>query len=138
MPNGIDLIILDHREVDELFEQFDETGDGSLIGIVIDKLIAHDDAETAALYPLLGAVLDDEDMIMRASHAHSAVKKQIDTMKSLEGPPLTDAFAVLRDLVQQHVADEEDVMLPALAESATAAQLDGLGARILQTTQRVG
>ena len=138
MTNGIDLILLDHREVDELFARFDETGDGTLIGIVIDKLTAHDDAENAALYPLLGAVLGDEDMIMRASRAHSEVKKQIDTMKSLEGPPLTDAFDVLRSLVQEHVADEESVMLPALAENATPAQLDKLGARILQAKQRVG
>lgn len=138
MTNGIDLIILDHREVDELFARFDESGDGTLIGMVIDKLTAHDDAEHAALYPLLGAVLGDEDMITRAARAHSQVKKQIDTMKSLEGPPLTDAFNVLRVLVQTHVADEEDVMLPALAEKANAAQLDGLGARILQAKQRVG
>lgn len=138
MTNGIDLIILDHREVDELFARFDETGDGTLIGIVIDKLTAHDDAENAALYPLLGAVLGDDDMITRASQAHSAVKKQIDTLKSLEGPPLVDAFNVLRSLVQQHVADEEDVMLPALAESASVAQLEGLGARMLQAKQRVG
>ena len=138
MTNGIDLILLDHREVDELFARFDETGDGSVIGVVIDKLTAHDDAEHAALYPLLGAVLGDEDMISRAARAHSEVKKQIDTIKSLEGPPLTDAFSVLRTLVQTHVADEEGVMLPALAANATAAQLDGLGARILQTKQRVG
>jgi hypothetical protein len=138
MTNGIDLILLDHREVDELFARFDETGDGTVIGIVIDKLTAHDDAEHAALYPLLGAVLGDEEMITRAARAHSEVNKQIDTMKSLEGPPLTDAFNVLRTLVQEHVADEEDVMLPALAEQATTAQLDGLGARILQAKQRVG
>ena len=55
-----------------------------------------------------------------------------------EGQPLTDAFNVLRTLVETHVADEEEVMLPALAEKATAAQLDGLAARILQVKQRVG
>lgn len=138
MTNGIDLILRDHREVDELFVRFDETGDGTLIGIVIDKLTAHDDAENAALYPLLGAVLADEDMIRRAAQAHSEVKKQIDTLKFLEGPPLIDAFNVLRSLVQEHVADEETVMLTALSKNASAAQLDGLGARILQVKQRVG
>lgn len=138
MTNGIDLILLDHREVDELFTRFDETGDGTLIGVVIDKLTAHDDAEHAALYPLLGAVLGDEEMITRAARAHSAVKTQIDSIKCLEGPPLTAAFSALRALVQTHVADEEDVMLPALAEQATTTQLDELGARILQVKQRVG
>ena len=138
MTNGIDLIILDHREVDDLFARFAQTGDGTLIGVVIDKLTAHDDAENAALYPLLGAVLGDEAMVTRASAAHSEVKKQIDTIKSLEGQPLTDAFDVLRTLVQEHVAEEENEMLPALAEQATAEQLEGLAARILQVQQRVG
>lgn len=138
MPNGIDLILQDHQDVNDLFERFAETGDGALIGEVIARLSAHDDAEHGALYPLLGAVLDDEDMVMRAAAAHSAVKKQIDEIKHLEGPPLTDAFDVLRSLVADHVADEENVMLPALATQATPEQLDGLGSRILQIKQRVG
>lgn len=75
---------------------------------------------------------------MRAAAAHSALKKQIDEIKHLEGPPLTDAFNVLRTLVTDHVADEENVMLPALAAQASPDQLDGLGARILQLKQRVG
>ena len=73
---------------------------------------------------------------MRAAAAHSAVKKQIDVVKGLEGSPLIDAFDVLPTLVSEHVADEENVMLPALAAAATAIQLEG--ARILQINQRVG
>ena len=45
---------------------------------------------------------------------------------------------MLRALVADHVADEENVMLPALATQATPEQLDGLGSRILQIKQRVG
>jgi len=83
MPNGIDLIMQDHQDVNDLFDRFAESGDGALIGEVIARLGAHDDAEHGALYPLLGAVLDDEDMVMRAAASHSAVKKQIDEIKHL-------------------------------------------------------
>ncbi|MGD9702541.1 MAG: hemerythrin domain-containing protein [Acidimicrobiia bacterium] len=138
MANGIDLILADHRKVDELFATFATTGDGTIIGQVIDALSAHDDAEHAALYPLVGHVLGDTDMIERSGRAHSAVKKQIDHIKALEGAPLTEAFDVLRQLVEEHVADEEENILPALAEQATAQQLEGLGARILQAKQRGG
>ena len=138
MPNGIDLILSDHQEADDLFTRFAETGDGGLIGLVIARLTAHDEAEHGALYPLLGEVLGDEDMVIRAAAVHSAVKKQIDEIKHLEGPPLTDAFDVLRTLVSDHVADEETNMLPALAAQATPQQLDRLRARILQIKQRVG
>ncbi|HEY5877092.1 MAG TPA: hypothetical protein VIT64_17405, partial [Ilumatobacteraceae bacterium] len=69
---------------------------------------------------------------------HSAVKKQIDHLKSLEGAPLTASFEQLRRLVEEHVADEEQNILPALAEQATPQQLEGLGARIMQAKQRGG
>ena len=138
MPNGIDLILADHQRVDALFEQFDATGDGAVIGLVMDALTAHDDAEHSALYPLAGHVLGDADLIERSALAHSAVKQQMDRIRHLEGQPLVDAFAVLRELVTAHVADEEQNLLPALQAAATPGQLDGLGARMLQTKQRVG
>jgi hemerythrin superfamily protein len=138
MPNGIDLILTDHRNVDALFARFDDTADGTVIGQVICELKAHDDAEQAALYPMVGEILGNTDMIMRSSAAHSAVKKQIDVVTTLEGPPLVDAFKALRTIVQKHVADEEKNILPALGEAATPQQLEGLGARILQAKQRVG
>lgn len=138
MPNGIDLILEDHATVHDLFARFDETGDATLIGQVVDCLAAHDDAEQAALYPMTGNLLGDSSMIERSDQAHSAVKKQIDLLATLEGPRLVDAFAELRRLVDTHVADEQDNLLPALADAATPQQLDELGARILQAKQRGG
>jgi hemerythrin superfamily protein len=138
MPNGIDLILADHQRVNALFEQFDATGDGAIIGQVMDALSAHDDAEQSALYPLVGHVLGDVALIERSAVAHSAVKRQMDRIRHLEGQPLVDAFAVLRELVTAHVEDEEQNILPALQQAATPVQLDGLGARIEQTKQRVG
>lgn len=138
MPNGIDLILADHRRVEALFTSFAETGDGTIIGQVVDALSGHDDAEHAALYPLAGHVLGDAKLIERWAQAHSAVKKQIDHLKAQEGAPLVEAFETLRLLVQQHVEDEEKNLLPALGEKATPQQLDGLGARILQAKQRGG
>jgi len=138
MPNGIELILSDHRTVETLFDQYDQTTDATLIGQVIDKLTAHDDAEQAALYPFAGNILGDPDLIQRSAAAHSYVKKQIDLIKTLEGAPLTEAFRGLRTLVADHVADEEKNLLPALAEQATTQQLEALGARILQAKQRVG
>ena len=138
MPNGIDLILADHRLVDELFERFEDQPDGNVVGVVLDSLSAHDDVEHGALYPLAETILADADLLVRCTAAHAAVKKQIDMVKQLEGTPLVDAFRALRVLVTEHVGDEETNLLPALAERATPQQLEGLGARILQIKQRVG
>jgi hemerythrin superfamily protein len=138
MPNGIDLILADHQAVDELLAAFAETQDGSLVGQVIDLLAAHDDAEQAALYPFAMAVLGNTAVLKRSLAAHSAVKQQIDEVKVLEGAPLVVAVTALGKLVKNHARDEEKNLLPALADKADAAQLDTLGARILQAKQRGG
>jgi len=138
MTTGIDLILMDHERVNELFASFDETGDATYVGQILDSLVAHDDAEQAALYPLAGHVLGDVSMIARAAAAHSLVKQQMDLIRSLEGPPLTIAVKQLQQLVTAHVKEEETKLLPALAEKATAAQLEGLAARMEQAKQRVG
>lgn len=141
MPDGIDLILADHRMVDELFAAFATTGDGSIVGKVIDALSAHDDAEHGAVYPFAERVLGTAaitKVLDRSALAHSAVKKQIDHVKGLEGAPLSAAFKELQKLVTDHVKDEEKNLLPALRAGATPTQLDILGSRILQAKQRGG
>jgi hemerythrin superfamily protein len=138
MSNGIDLILADHERVSLLFARFDETGDASVVGLIVDALVAHDQAEQAALYPLAGALLGDAGAIAEYDREHSVVKKAIEHLEGLEGAPLVDAVSFLRSVVEEHVAGEEADLLPALTKAATVAQLDGLGARILQSKQRVG
>lgn len=136
--NGIDLLLADHRTVAALFDQFESTGDGTLVGEIAGHLTAHDEAEHAALYPLVGKVLGDAKLIERAAAAHAAVKAQLDRMRFLEGAPLVAAVAELRALVEAHVADEEKAIFPKLARAADPTQLDWLAHHIEQTKQRVG
>jgi len=138
MPNGIDLILADHETVADLFDTFAASGDATVIGQVLCELSAHDEAEHSALYPLAVLLLDDKALLDRSLAAHSAVKRQIDHLKGQEGAPLVQAFAGLRALVEEHVADEEKNLLPALQKAATTQQLDELGGRILQAKQRGG
>ncbi|MFN8023219.1 MAG: hemerythrin domain-containing protein [Acidimicrobiales bacterium] len=138
MTTGIDLILADHQRVNQLFDAFGSSHDPDLVGRIVEMLTDHDQAEHAALYPLAQAVLGDGELITRSLAAHAGVKTALDRLRQLEGEALVAAVGVLRAVVQEHVADEETNLLPALAERATAAQLDGLGARIEQAKQRVG
>ena len=138
MPNGVDLILADHEVLKGLFSQFDETHDVRLIGQVTAALKALDDAEHAALYPMAWNILTDPNLNQRCEIAHSRIRDQIDVVVLLHGEPLIAAFRVLRDLVIEHVADEDGNMLAALSERASPQQLDVLGARILRAKQHVG
>ena len=139
MTDGIDLILLDHERVKRPLRQLRRTRvTPSYVGQILDALAAHDDAEQAALYPLAGHVLGDVSLITRSAAAHSLIKQQMDLVRSLEGPPLVAAVKQLKQLVTTHANDEETKLLPALREKATAAQLEGLAARIEQVKRRVG
>jgi len=137
MPDGIDLIMGDHLVVDALFKTLPETG-GAGIGQIVDMLIAHDDAEHAALYPLAGELLGDAGLIEQMAAAHSRIQQQIDRVVAREGNDLSAEVAELEKLVKAHVTDEERNLLPALRKAATKEQLETLGARLLEVKQRVG
>jgi hypothetical protein len=138
MTNGIDLVLLEHRRVEELFAAFRESPNGVTAGSIFDALAAHDDGEQAALYPLAEALDVASGTVAKALTAHALVKRLIDHARAQEGPPLVDAMALLESAVTEHVADEERNLLPALQQAASAEELDGLGARWLQVQQRVG
>ena len=138
MSNGIDVILGDHRRVEELFAGFRKGGEGTVAGMIFDALAAHDDAEQATLYPLVEAIGIDQAVVSRSLLAHSNLKRLIEHARGQEGPPLVEAMAALESAVNEHVRDEERTLLPALQKAATATQLEGLAARWNQVQQRVG
>ena len=85
----------------------------------VGHLTAHDEAEHSALCRCSESCSAARLAIEKAAAAHSAVKKQIDRLKFLEGATLTGAVEGLRALVGTHVADEEKRLLPRLAKAAT-------------------
>ena len=138
MPNGIDLILADHRAVEALSPAFDR--DAGRRRHRPGRRHAHRPRRRRArgALPPRAHLLGDAAFDRVAGRGTLAVKKQIDYLKALEGPPLVAAFEALRLLVPDHVEDEEKNLLPALADKATPQQLDTLGARILQAKQRGG
>jgi Hemerythrin HHE cation binding domain len=138
MTTGIDLVMLEHRRMEDLFAAFRDAPDGVAAGCIFDALAAHDDGEQAALYPLLEALGVAPDVVQRSREAHSRVKRLIDHARAQEGPPLVEAMVALEAAVTDHVAEEEQSLLPSLQNAATDAQLQGLAARWQQVQQRVG
>ena len=63
VTTGIDLILADHRRVDELFTEFDASHDPDVLGRILEMLTDHDQAEHAALYPLARHVLGDDELL---------------------------------------------------------------------------
>ena len=139
MPNGIDLILADHRTVDDLFAEFDTSGEATVIGQVIDALKAHDDAEQAALYPL-AAELPGRCEAARAQRVGPLGGQAADRPPEGPGGPTADrgVCGSCERSWRSTSPTRRSTSFPPCSRAASEQQLDELGARILQAKQRGG
>ncbi|MEU0084513.1 hemerythrin domain-containing protein [Streptomyces sp. NPDC006274] len=136
--NVIEELTEDHREVEALFEQIQDTAmDGGRRRELADRmtieLVRHSVAEEEYLYPAVrkhvegGAGLADKEL---ADHAD--VERML---KDLEGaePGQTEFEQTMTRLVQsvtEHVQDEEGRLFPLLRAACSAEQLQELGDKV--------
>ena len=115
-PDALAILVLDHKEVDELFEQFsrtDDTFDGGLLDRLIEALSVHAAVEEEVVYPAMRKALPDGEAKVRDAIAdHQKVKE-----------------ALAKD-VRAHVAEEERELFPRLAEVLDEPTLQDMGRAI--------
>ncbi len=126
MSDFITLLTRDHRRVEELFKQFDETGDPQVALQVCLELSVHAMVEEEMLYGLYSAKVDNAG----AAEARAEHQEAKDLIVVLEGmDPESDGFAAtmtqLKESVMHHVQEEENEMFPKVLERIpeTAAML---------------
>ncbi|MET8080307.1 hemerythrin domain-containing protein [Streptomyces sp. NPDC005303] len=136
--NVIQELIVDHREVDELFEQIaNQAADAATRRALADQLtmelVRHSVAEEQHLYPAVRRYVDGGDDLADEEIAdHGEIER---LLKELEGCQPDDArfdmlIVQLRTSVTAHVRDEEDRLFPLLAEACSAEALDDLGEKV--------
>lgn len=134
MPDVIALIEEDHREVEELFSQFetsDDTGKRAEIGErIIQELTIHAELEEAILYPAIKRALPDgKALIDHATKEHEQAESLIERLDGTDpdDPEVRQGFSELRSTVEEHVQEEEREVLPKFEAAASRDQLDKLG-----------
>ena len=113
MPDFVTLLTEDHRRVEELFKQFDETGDPQIALEVCLALTVHAMVEEEMLYGLYSAKVDNAG----AAEARAEHQEAKDLIRALEGmDPGSDDFVTtmtkLKTAVLHHVDEEENQMFP--------------------------
>jgi hemerythrin superfamily protein len=138
VPDAIDVLVTDHREVKALFKEYDKlveaeakSGEKQAIALQICVMLtAHATAEEELFYPAARQVLDDDDLVDEADVEHACAKELIAQVEA--GTPddaLYDAkVKVLGEYIDHHVKEEEGEMFPKVRESEL--DLDALGADI--------
>jgi hemerythrin superfamily protein len=130
----IDDILIDHREVEEVFKEIEKSPDPeerrALVEHAITELVRHSVAEEQYLYPTTRKALPDGDKIADhdlKEHAEAEeVMKQIEKTQT-EEPKFDELVSKLMEDIRHHVQEEESDLLPKLRDACDAAQLLELG-----------
>jgi len=119
MPDVIELLERDHREVEEMFGEFERATDPQERRTIADKiiieLVKHSEAEEQAVYPTMRQALPDGDKLVE--HEISEHSKAEEIMKQLDGmAPDNPEFGVLMTqlmtAIRHHVQEEEGEAFP--------------------------
>jgi hemerythrin superfamily protein len=124
--DALALLVADHREVHDMFEQYEQLGDRAraskekLKEKICKALIAHATIEEEIFYPAVRAQVEDaEDMVDEAIVEHAAAKDLIKQLQEMDpDDELYDAkVKVLGEQVDHHVEEEEDEMFSKVKKS---------------------
>jgi hemerythrin superfamily protein len=144
MPESvIDLIMNDHREVERMFAQLtdDPSTRPTLLPVLTTLLVAHSRAEESEVYTVArdeaGIADDVEHSQEEHLEADQLLKKLAET--SPDSPGFDSALAELVKAVTHHIEEEEEKVLPGLAEGLDEKRLLEVGEAFASTrAERLG
>ena len=135
--NAIDLLEKQHREVEELFEEFEDAGDGArktkerLCRDVSDQLAVHAEIEEKLFYPE-SKQENTEEILRESVEEHLAMKRLL--AEIMEGGTDDEQFMarmeVLKEQVEHHVDEEEKELFPKVRKACSKEELEDLGNRM--------
>jgi hemerythrin superfamily protein len=128
------LLEQDHRAVEKLFGQYDESGDQSTLVRICQELKVHTVVEEEIVYPRLAQL--DRQMEEHAAEEHAEAKELIAQIEA--GDP--DASKLARQLekaIQDHVQEEESEAFPLMRDRIPADDLSRMGDEASQRKQEL-
>jgi hemerythrin superfamily protein len=134
--NIFEIIKADHQNVKELFEQIEAAVDEEkthLIERCIQELMLHTVSEEETLYKRLRDSEDLREDILEAEVEHSLLEQLAnEIMSASPDDEMCDArLMVLKELVEHHVEEEEEELIPAAQSVIDAATAESLGEEML-------
>ena len=143
--NGLDLLRADHRRVEKLLAQLDDTSEEDLerrrelFRDLTDEMQAHEIIEEEILYPALKDHPKAREVVLEGYEEHHVV----DTiMSELDDVPFDDEtwaakFNVMKENIEHHIEEEEDDMFDQAADIFDEEELETLGERMAERKKEV-
>jgi len=134
MPDVIELLEHDHREVEEMFAEFGAATTAADKKAITDKiiieLVRHSEAEEQAVYPVISKKVDGgKDLVEHEIDEHTKAEKLMKQMDGMDGddPQLGTLMDQLKTAILEHIREEETEAFPKLRQAVDADELDKLG-----------
>ena len=134
--DAIELLIQDHRKVDQLFEQIQKEKDPTKKGQTFEKinqeLTLHSELEETYFYPAVKDAQSTHEIVVESEHEHKTVETLLHDLEKLTAG--SDDFEAklkfLIDDVKHHVKEEEGELFPKAKEILGEPKLQDLGAKM--------
>jgi hemerythrin superfamily protein len=143
MPDALELLAEQHREVTSLFTQMGETAAPKKRRTILDRIVKaltqHAAIEEEVFYPTVAKrVVDGDGFITVSREEHEKAKTQLHKLDGLEpdDPLFAPSVGELIHEVKVHVGDEETQLFPRVRSAFSAAELSELGARMAKRTAK--
>ena len=141
--DAIELLTSDHREVEQLFHQYEAAGnDAGVAKYAADKIITelsvHAAVEEQILYPLMRKADPDQSVLVDHSlEEHQEVKTLLDKVDGRDAnePEIRQIFAKIKSAVEEHVSEEEGKLFPALRSQVKQDELMQLGEKMAKAKE---
>jgi hemerythrin superfamily protein len=140
--SAIDMLEQDHREVEDLFEEFESAKGAAekreIFEEIADKLAVHSTIEERHFYPAAKAK-DTEDLLLEAAEEHLSAKRLIADLMALDaGDETFDAkVKVLQEQIEHHVEEEEGELFPKVKKLLDKESLDALEQEMTATREEL-
>jgi hemerythrin superfamily protein len=139
--SAIDMLEAQHREVEDLFAQFEEASAGKKHDIflqIADKLAVHAAIEEKHFYPA-AKTEDTEDLLLEAAEEHLSVKRIIADLleDDVDEETLEAKVKVLQEQVEHHVEEEEEELFPKVEALLDETTLNALEQEMTATQEEL-
>jgi hemerythrin superfamily protein len=130
--NAIDLLESQHREVEDLFEEIEDSDDmeakAELFEQLADKLAIHAAIEEHQFYPAVKEKRT-EDILLESLQEHLAMKRVLADLleNNVEDETFDAQLNVLKETVSHHVEEEESDLFPKVRKVLNKDQLEAVG-----------
>jgi hemerythrin-like domain-containing protein len=132
-PLAIELLMSDHRKVEDLFEEYEQAKEAEdenrrdIAERVCGELTVHAQVEEELFYPWLRENLEPDEMVEEAQVEHNGAKDLIAQIEA--ATELDDVYdakvKVLSEYIKHHVKEEENEIFPEVSDKKE--ELDALG-----------